>query len=341
MKTLVNFNKEKCLLLVKNKRVLIALILVVSLVVTGTLSVYVAQKSIPGEVLYSLKQTLQTTQSKMALEVSPSPVISPTAAVSSVEPKQSPTSTTSPNVSSTPKVTPTQALTPTPTKKLTVTPTSTPTPTQKPAVTSTPMPTQKPVITSTPIPSPTSTPTPEPILKTFALTSIGITVNYPANWVTPSDEDELGLSGYADISELPFTVSDRIDNNTSKYFNTVGIGRERGEDGRLVSPPLLNSQYFNKLYNLKIGESMTEDEDFRGQVVYRITYTKILSLRVASGQNTVILKKRVDDLQNGTSLYMVDGLILKGETLYSLGLNHYNSSGQDVFIKIVASARIS
>jgi len=142
---MINSIDEIKTMLLKNKGLIIVVLLVLSLLIPSILRpqlVAAAKRS--GILEVALKTNQQNSAPPITVISTPTIII--------------PTSTPLPTVTIVPSPAPTTALTPTPTAVLTVTPTVTltPTPTQQAVTTSTPIP------TLTPTPSPIDTPTPTP-----------------------------------------------------------------------------------------------------------------------------------------------------------------------------------
>jgi hypothetical protein len=150
-------------------------------------------------------------------------------------------------------------------------------------------------------------------LKTFTSTSRGISLKYPANWITSDDEF---------VSEKPFAPGEQ---DRTKTYNIIEIQKYTEQ----MYVGYTNAEWFNKVYS---STSSIGDQ--------REKRTKITSGAVTSGEQYVIFTNEPSTTAQAEGFKQVKAYILKGQTIYQLTLDMYDQNGLETFKQIIPTATV-
>ena len=142
------------------------------------------------------------------------------------------------------------------------------------------------------------------------LTIGDVTLKYPPNWLSNNPTY---------ISQYPFDP--KVE--TNNVYNLVRVTKISAQ----LHPGYLNHEWFNKLYNLKMGDTYSNE-------FYPSDATKYETVslgKVDSGERYIIFKA------SKTAENELFSYVLRDDTLYQLTLTKYDLEGETNFKKIVPS----
>lgn len=148
--------------------------------------------------------------------------------------------------------------------------------------------------------------------KIFNNESIGVTFNYPVDWVI---QDSI-------ISEKPFVPGEQ---DRTQVYNIIEVQKQ---------PTPLYSGYKNSEWFNKINNSTSPLIDQREKI------NKLESGTVATGEPYVIFAIEPSSTAQSENFKQIKAYILKNEILYQLTLNQFDQKGSESLYMIVPSISV-
>lgn len=152
--------------------------------------------------------------------------------------------------------------------------------------------------------------------KIYMNSRVGINAKYPSDWV---------ISQYIFISQVPFTAGNQ---DQTKTYNIIAFEKYATQ----IYEGISNQQLFDKVNNLNVGQSLTDQ---------RVVETKLTAGKVITGESYVIFTTKPSSTYIGESFSQVKAYIVKGQTIYQIILDQYDSNGLSVFEQVIPTVSIN
>lgn len=159
--------------------------------------------------------------------------------------------------------------------------------------------------------SPSPKPVPPPEWKKINISSLGLTLNIPPDWVFDKDAAVI---------------------KSSSGRNVISISANSG----ILVPDVFNQDLFRKIYNLKVGDEFTET-----QLDEEVKFKKIDSGKILTGQPYAIFVWAQSNSQTALTLVEVRAFILKDTTLIIFKLNKSSDERIEFLKKIVTFSSLN